>query len=232
MVKGKTSSSQPNIDEVSDEENLEIEGNDDGKDQSLSCPHVLQLPLVRALNLQATNAELDTPPKTSENQVFSESENQISNLKPNSAVVPISLSNSKLALIEIQPSLDSEKSLIMNGGVLDKNYSEENIDFRFYPKPKGLEKSSKSQTKDKEGKSSLGEIQTSLAKWDTTDLSGILSNEDMEMEISPNLAKDYPNEKIKSLRSWKRILQHPHTCSHEALETHQNHIKRGHIDCT
>ena len=141
MVKGKTSSSQPNIDEVSDEENLEIEGNDDGKDQSLSCPHVLQLPLVRALNLQATNAELDTPPKTSENQVFSESENQISNLKPNSAVVPISLSNSKLALIEIQPSLDSEKSLIMNGGVLDNNNSEENINFGFYPKPKGLEKS-------------------------------------------------------------------------------------------
>ena len=153
-------------------------------------------------------------------------------MKPGSAAIPISLSNSKPTLIEIQPSLDSEKSLIMNGGVLDKNYSEENIDFRFYPKPKGLEKSSKSQTKDKEGKSSLGEIQTSLAKWDTTDLSGILSNEDMEMEISPNLAKDYPNEKIKSLRSWKRILQHPHTCSHEALETHQNHIKRGHIDCT
>ena len=109
--KGKTSSSQPNTDEVSDEKNLEIEGNDGGKDQSLSCPQVLQLPPVKALNLQATNAELDTSPKTSENQVFLESKNQISNLKPSSAVVPISLSNSKPALIEIQPSLDSEKSL-------------------------------------------------------------------------------------------------------------------------
>ena len=168
---GKTSFSQPNTNEVSDEENLETEGNDGGKDQSPSYPQVLQLPPVKDLNLQEANVKLDTPPKTSENQVFSESENQISNLKPGSAAIPISLSNSKPALIEIQPSLDSKKSLIMNGGILDNNCSEEIIDFRFYPKPKGLEKSSESQTKDKEGKSSLGEIQTTSAEWDTTDLS-------------------------------------------------------------
>ena len=64
---GKTSFSQPNTNEVSDEENLETEGNDGGKDQSPSCLQVLQLPSVRALNLQAANAELDTPPKTLEN---------------------------------------------------------------------------------------------------------------------------------------------------------------------
>ena len=52
-----------------------------------------------------------------------------------------------------------------------------------------MEKSSKSQTKDKEGKSSLGEIQTTSAEWDTIDLSEIFSNQDMEMEISPNLDK-------------------------------------------
>ena len=120
----------------------------------------------------------------------------------------------------------------MNGGVLDNNSSEENINFGFYPKPKGLEKSLESQTKDKEGKSSLGEIQTTSAEWDTTNLFGVFSNEDMEMEISPNLAEDYPNEKIKLLHSWKRILRHPNTCSPiEALETYQNHIKRGRIDC-
>nr|POE80640.1 hypothetical protein CFP56_15044 [Quercus suber] len=76
-VKGKTSSIQPNTDEASDEENLETEGNDGDKDQSPSYPQVLQLPLIRTLNLQAANAELDAPPKTSKNQVFSESENQI-----------------------------------------------------------------------------------------------------------------------------------------------------------
>ena len=94
----------------------------------------------------------------------------------------------------------------MNGGVLDNNYSEENIDFGFYLKPKGLEKSSESQTKDKEGKSSLGEIQITSTNWDTTDLSGAFSNQDMKMEISLNLVEDYPNEKIKLLRSWKRIF--------------------------
>ena len=97
-------------------------------------------------------------------------------MKPGTVAVPIPFSNSKPALIEIQPSLDSEKSLIMNGGVLDNNYSEENIDFGFYLKPKGLEKSSKSQTKDKEGKLSLGEIQITSTDWDTTDLSGVFSN--------------------------------------------------------
>ena len=65
--KGKTSSSEPNTEEVSDEENLETGGNDGGKDQSPSCLQVLQLPSVKALNLQAANAELDTPPKTLEN---------------------------------------------------------------------------------------------------------------------------------------------------------------------
>ena len=130
--RGKTYFSQPNTNEVSDEENLETEGKDCGKDQSPSYPQVLQLPPVKDLNLQEANVKLDTPPKTSENQVFSESENQISNLKPGSAAIPISLSNSKPALIEIQPSLDSEKSLIMNGGILDNNCSEEIIDFRFY----------------------------------------------------------------------------------------------------
>nr|POE80639.1 hypothetical protein CFP56_15043 [Quercus suber] len=76
-VKGKTSSSQPNTNEASDEENLETEGNDGDKDQSPSYPQVLQLPLIGTLNLQAANAELDAPPKTSKNQVFSELENQI-----------------------------------------------------------------------------------------------------------------------------------------------------------
>ena len=65
--KGKTSFSEPNIEDISDEENLEIGGNDGGKDQSPSCLQVLQLPSVRALNLQAANVELDTPPKTLEN---------------------------------------------------------------------------------------------------------------------------------------------------------------------
>ena len=52
------------------------------------------------------------------------------------------------------------------------------------------------------------------------------------MEISPNLVEDYPNEKIKLLRSWKRILRHPNTClPSKALETHQNHIKRALTDC-
>ena len=153
-------------------------------------------------------------------------------MKPCSVAVPIPFSNSKPALIKIQPSLDSEKSLIMNGGVLDNIYSEENIDFGFYLKPKGLEKSSESQTKDKEGKLSLGEIQITSTDWDTIDISGVFSNQDMEMEISLNLVEDYPNEKIKLLRSWKRILRHPNTCSStEAHETHQNHIKRGRIDC-
>ena len=115
---------------------------------------------------------------------------------------------------------------------MDNNYSEENIDFGFYLKPKELEKSSESQTKDKEGKSSLGEIQITSTDWDTTDFSGVFSNQDMEMEISLNLVEDYPNEKIKLLRSWKRILRHLNTCSSiKAHETHQNHIKRGRIDC-
>ena len=65
--KGKTSSSEPNTEEVSDEENLETGGNDGGKDQSPSYLQVLQLPSIRALNLQAANVELDTPPKTLEN---------------------------------------------------------------------------------------------------------------------------------------------------------------------
>jgi len=69
-----------------------------------------------------------------------------------------------------------------------------------------LGKSSESQTKDKEDKSSLGEIQTTPAELGTTDLSGVFSNYDMEMEISPNLAEDYLNEKVKEQRSWKRIL--------------------------
>ena len=115
---------------------------------------------------------------------------------------------------------------------MDNIYSEENIDFGFYLKPKGLEKSSESQTKDKEGKLSLGEIQITSTDWDTIDISGVFSNQDMEMEISLNLVEDYPNEKIKLLHSWKRILRHPNTCSStEAQETHQNHIKRGRIDC-
>ena len=52
------------------------------------------------------------------------------------------------------------------------------------------------------------------------------------MEISPNLVEDYPNEKIKLLCSWKRILRHPNTClPSKALETHQNHIKCALTDC-
>ena len=89
---------------------------------------------------------------------------------------------------------------------MDNIYSEENIDFGFYLKPKGLEKSSESQTKDKEGKLSLGEIQITSTDWDTIDISGVFSNQDMEMEISLNLVEDYLNEKIKLLRSWKQIL--------------------------
>ena len=203
-VKSKTSSSQHNTDEVSDEENLETEGNDGDKDQSPSCLKALHLSPVRTLNLQATNAGLDAPPRTSKNQVFSESQNQILNLKPGSDAAPISLSNSKPALIEIQPSHDPKKSLIANGSVLGNNCSEENqnVEFRFYSTPKGLDKSSESQTKDKEDKSSLGEIQTTPAELGTTDLSGVFSNYDMEMEISPNLAEDYLNEKVKELRSW------------------------------
>ena len=201
-IKSKTSSSQHNTDEVGDEENLETKGNDGDKDQSPSFLQALHLPPVRTLNLQVANARLDAPPKTSKNQVFLESQNQILNLKPGSAVVPISLSNSKPALIEIQPSHDLEKSLIKNGGILGNNYSEENVELRFYLTPKGLDKSSESQTKDKEDKLSLGEIQTTPAELGTIDLFGVFSNYDMEMEISPNLAEDYLNEKVKELRSW------------------------------
>ena len=231
-IKSKTPFSQPNTDEASDEENLETEGNDGDRDQSPSCPQVLHLLPVRTLNLQAANSELDVPPRISENQVSSKLQNQILNLKPGSAAVPTSFSNSKLALIEIQPSHDSKKSIITNGGVLGNNCSKENVEFRFYPTPKGFDKSSESQTKDKEQKSSLGDIQTPLAELGTTDLSGVFSNYDMEMDISPNLAEDYPNEKIRSLHSWKRILRHPNTFSpSEAHETPLNHIKCALTDC-
>ena len=87
------------------------------------------MPPIRTLNLQATNVGLDAHPKTSKNQVFSKSQNQILNLKLGSAAVPISLSNSKPVLIEIQPSHDPEKSLITNGGVLGNNCSKENVEF-------------------------------------------------------------------------------------------------------
>ena len=128
-VKSKTSSSQHNTDEVSDEENLKTEENSDDKDQSPNCLQALHLSPIRTLNLQATNVGLDAPPKTSKNQVFSKSQNQILNLKLGSAAVPISLSNSKPVLIEIQPSHDLEKSLITNGGVLGNNCSKENVEF-------------------------------------------------------------------------------------------------------
>lgn len=86
---------------------------------------------------------------------------------------------------------------------MGNNGFEENVEFKSFPIPKGLDKSLESQTKDKDEKSSLGEIQTILVELGTTDLSRVFSNYDIEMEISPNLAEDYPNEKIRSLRSWK-----------------------------
>ena len=132
-VKSKTSFSQPNTDEASDEENLETEGNDGDRDQSTSYLQVLNLPSVRTANPQAANAEQDARPRISENQVSLESQHQILNLKPGSAAVPISFSNSKPALIEIQPSHDSEKSIVMNGGVLGNNSSKENVESRSYP---------------------------------------------------------------------------------------------------
>uniref|UniRef100_A0A7N2R350 CCHC-type domain-containing protein n=1 Tax=Quercus lobata TaxID=97700 RepID=A0A7N2R350_QUELO len=52
-VKSKTSFSQPNTDEASDEENLETEGNDGDRDQSTSYLQVLNLPSVRTANPQA-----------------------------------------------------------------------------------------------------------------------------------------------------------------------------------
>ena len=121
-VKSKTSFSQPNTDEASD------------RDQSTSYLQVLNLPPVRTVNPQAANAEQDAAnPRISENQVSLESQHQILNLKPGSAAVPISFSNSKPALIEIQPSHDSEKSIVMNGGVLGNNSSKENVESRSYP---------------------------------------------------------------------------------------------------
>lgn len=202
-VKIKTSFSQLNTGEASDEENLETERNGGDRDQSLSCLQVLNLPPARTLNPQVDNAVLDAPPKILENLVSSKSQHQILNLKPSSAAVPISFSNSKPALIEIQHSHDLEKSFVTNGGILGNNGFEENVEFKSFPIPKGLDKSLESQTKDKDEKSSLGEIQTILVELGTTDLSRVFSNYDIEMEISPNLAEDYPNEKIRSLRSWK-----------------------------
>lgn len=162
---------------------------------------MLNLLLVRTLSPKAANAELDVPPKFLDNQVSSESQNQILNSKPGSVIVLISFSNSNSTLIEIPPSHDSEKSHTTSEGVSNNNCFEESVEIRIYPTLKRLDKLLKSQTNNKERKLSLGETQTNSSKLGTTKLSGDFSNCDIEVEMSPNIAEDYPNQKIRSLRS-------------------------------